>query len=375
MKRTLAMTCVLAFACAWTLAAPSACSDKTADQPLVVVQDGKYGYIDHIGRIVIRPQFIWANDFWRGLATVYVCGHYVSMDPSGAIVPLRVTVPGRLEPRNEGQKVGFVDEHGRFKIDPSFDEALEFSDGLAAVKVGERWGFVDANGKMAIRPQFDAAYYFYEGVASAALDGSDVLIDRSGQVLASGFAVALEGLPAAGRVPASKGDKSGYLDLRGHVAIPLIYDSGNGFSGGLAAVEKAGKWGYIDPTGRVVIPFEFDEAGQFGSGLAPARVGTRTGFINKSGRFAFELAFDYAPGFFSGNWENNRFSADSDVSRFWTTDDKFGIVNTSGRVIWGPTDGSPGHGPLLGWSEEQNAASCQGISESMKATIARLFPK
>jgi hypothetical protein len=56
--------------------------------------------------------------------------------------------------------------------------------------------------------------------------------------------------------------------------------------------------------------FEFDQAGQFGSGLAPAR-SARTGFINKAGRFAFELAFDYAPGFLTGDWENNRFAADS----------------------------------------------------------------
>jgi WG containing repeat len=38
------------------------------------MQDGKYGYIDHAGKVVIRPQFIWAEDFWGGLGTVYVCG-------------------------------------------------------------------------------------------------------------------------------------------------------------------------------------------------------------------------------------------------------------------------------------------------------------
>ena len=53
------------------LAATSACTDKTGDQLLLVVQADKLpGYIDHTGRIVIRPQFIWANDFWRGSPTV-----------------------------------------------------------------------------------------------------------------------------------------------------------------------------------------------------------------------------------------------------------------------------------------------------------------
>ena len=116
-----------------------------------------------------------------------------------------------------------MDEHGRLEIEPLFDEALEFSEGLAAVRVGDRWGFVDADGKMAIRPQFESAYYFHDGVAPAKLDGTEVLMDKSGHVLASGFALMLEGLPAAGRVPALKGDKSGYLDLQGHVAIPQLW--------------------------------------------------------------------------------------------------------------------------------------------------------
>jgi WG containing repeat len=65
------------------------------DEPLVVLQNGKYGFLDHRGNFVIQPQFIW--------------------------------------------------------IDPIFDNALPFSEGLAAVKLGGQWGFVDAAGKRMIR--------------------------------------------------------------------------------------------------------------------------------------------------------------------------------------------------------------------------------
>jgi hypothetical protein len=281
--------------------------------------------------------------------------------------------PGQLEPQREGQKVGFVDENGRFMINPSFDDALPFSEGLAAVQIGDKWGFIDTRGEQVIPPQFTAAFYFIEGVAMAELNSLDVLIDRSGRVLASDFSF-VEGIVSNGRVPA-RDDKSGFLDLEGRIAIPLVYDSVRSYSGGLAAVEKAGKWGYIDSDGRVVIPFEFDEAGEFGSGLAPVRIGTRTAFINKSGRVAFDLPFEYAPGFLTRDEESGMFVADSDVSRFFTADQKFGYVNTSGRVIWGPTDEAPDHRPLFGWSDAEKAESCKGISESMKAAIARLFPE
>jgi hypothetical protein len=349
------------------------CFGGTEVEPLVIVQDGKYGYIDHTGKIIIRLQFIYAEDFWQGLGAVYVCGHYVSIDSSGALLPLRVTIQGHLEPRHEGNKVGFVEANGRFKINPTFDDALPFSEGLAAVQIGGKWGFVDTAGRLVIKPKFEAAYYFREGVGIAHLKSGYVLIDRSGKVLASGLQWV--DLIFDGRVPATRDEKKGYLDLRGKVAIPFIYEAGNRFSNGLAAVKREGKWGYVDTNGKPIIPFEFDEAGEFASGLAPARVGSKTGFINTSGKFSFELPFHYAPGFFTGDEDSGLFIAETDVSRFWTDDNKFGYVNTSGRVIWGPTDGSPDHPPLFGWSDEDNARSCDGIPESMKTRIAQFFPR
>jgi hypothetical protein len=343
----------------------------SGDQLLVVVQAGKYGYIDHTGRIVIQPQFTWAEGFWRGLGSVYVCGRYASIDASGNISALRIAAPRQLVVQRDGQKVGFVDEQGQFKIGPSFDDALPFQEGLAAVQIGGRWGFIDTTGKQVIPPRFSAGYYFREGVAVATLDDAWVLIDRSGRVLASDYSFGA-GIVSRGRVPVTRGDKGGYLDLQGHVIIPLIYESVSSFSGGVAAIKKAGKWGYIDSEGRMVIPFRFDEAGEFGSGLAPARIGDRTGFINKSGSFAFELAFQYAPGFLKGDEEYDLLVADSDVSSFFTTDGKFGYVDTSGKVIWGPTDENPDHATCFGWSEEERVESCEGVSESVRAAVARL---
>ena len=43
-----------------------------AKEPLIVVQNGRYGYIDHNGAVVIQPQFLWGDDFDHGYAEVYV---------------------------------------------------------------------------------------------------------------------------------------------------------------------------------------------------------------------------------------------------------------------------------------------------------------
>jgi hypothetical protein len=368
------VTGLLTWTVSISLVAPLALASRGREQPLAVVQDRKYGYIDHTGRIIIKPQFIWADDFWHGLGTVFACGHLVSIDASGTVLRLRAAVPGLPELESEGRKVGFVDESGRFKIPPSFDDALPFSGGRAAVQTGGKWGFIDTSGKWVIPARFTAAFYFREGVATVAQGSEFSLINLKGEVIASGYGFT-SGIVMAGRVPVSKDKKDGYLDLEGRIAIPLVYDEVTTFSGGLAAVRKEDKWGYIDPTGRVAIPFELDEAGPFASGLAPVKMGSRTAFINKAGKVAFELPFESAPGFLVREENSRLVVADSDVSRFFTADGKFGYVNTSGKVIWGPTDGNPFHAPLLGWSEKDKIESCQGISETIKNAIARLFPR
>ena len=58
-----------------------------------------------------------------------------------------------------------------------------------------------------------------------------------------------------------------------------------------------------------------------------------------------------------------------DVARFWTEDEKFGYVNTSGKMIWGPTPEMPDHWPLLGMSEADKKASCEGLPDNFKERV------
>jgi WG containing repeat len=353
--------------------APGQQQPITRNQPLVVVQDRKYGYIDHQGNFVIKPQFYWASDFSTGFATVYVCGHLVSIDPSGKLGPYRIGLDEGLTPRPKGVRVGFADSSGQFRIPPTFDEALPFSENLAAVRVGDKWGFIDKNGRMAITPQFEQAYYFVEGVAVAELDKRSVLINRKGEVVATGFDQFLD--IAEGRVLALDGHYFGFTDFNGKVMVPLIHDNANsGFEGGITALSKNGKWGYVDRWGKVKIPFQFDEAGSFhGRSLAPAKMGAKAGFIDRMGKFKFLLPYSYTAGF-----------TDGDVAHFWTEDQRFGYVNESGKVIWGPTPENPfeerssvsveGHAPRPEWSAEEKIRSCEGIPASIRKRIESFPP-
>ena len=57
-------------------------------------------------------------------------------------------------------KWGFANEKGKILIEPAYEEAKSFSNGLAAVKKGGLWGFINEVGEMVIEPQFAHADYF-----------------------------------------------------------------------------------------------------------------------------------------------------------------------------------------------------------------------
>ena len=67
-----------------------------------------------------------------------------------------------------------------------------------------------------------------------------------------------------------KNDKWGYVNTKGELIIPCIYEYANDFSEGLASVRKNGKEGFINKKGEIAIPFKFEECGNFSEGLAYA---------------------------------------------------------------------------------------------------------
>ncbi|MBO4698344.1 WG repeat-containing protein [bacterium] len=55
---------------------------------------------------------------------------------------------------------GFIDGCGRVVIEPVYDSALEFSEGLARVGKEGKFGFIDKSGKVVIDFYLDFAWYY-----------------------------------------------------------------------------------------------------------------------------------------------------------------------------------------------------------------------
>jgi len=62
-------------------------------------------------------------------------------------------------------RTGYIDNTGKIVIKPQFDEAWNFSEGLAPVRVDDKWGYIDETGKIVIAPQFFQVSSFNDGLA------------------------------------------------------------------------------------------------------------------------------------------------------------------------------------------------------------------
>ena len=108
-----------------------------------------------------------------------------------------------------------------------------------------------------------------------------------------------------------EGDRIGFIDGSGKIAIPAQFDSDPNETGdfveGVAKVKKGGRWGYVDTSGRMVVETQFEDfwdLNDFSDGLA--RVFSSKGreyyygYIDKSGALAIPFQFHSAEDFSEG---------------------------------------------------------------------------
>lgn len=217
--------------------AASMSNESPSDVRLPVTVGKKSGFIDGTGKLVINPQYEYVEAFSEGLAMVCIG----ECDADHRIMGYRIRPnSGEREWLERSFKFGFIDVAGKLVINPMFEWAQAFREGLAAVCVGQgcygidlqhpseireqKWGYIDKTGAMVIPPQFDHAQSFHDGLASVSVGG-----------------------------------KVGYIDKAGRFVINPQFAYGEDFVRGIAHVAigkleqpDAMQYGYIDKTGKYI---------------------------------------------------------------------------------------------------------------------------
>ena len=265
------------------------------------------GYIDRNGKWVIKPKFLWVGRFSQGIATVregtWRQSETYCIDRTGQRLPADLIARHRvgLKVFKRGRLYGYKDAAtGAVALEPKWDEAAPFSEGLACVSLFKAGGtrYIDMTGHVVIPPNRFSGRSFHNGLAVAARRGTGKwgFIDRRGKfVIEPKYDDAADFSEGLAHVTMNR--KHGFIDARGNPVVPLVYEEVGRFSEGLAAVrvappanvqrlrDRQGDWGYVDKQGKMIIPTNFRAAGRFSEGLAcVARAGGPLSFIDVTGK-------------------------------------------------------------------------------------------
>ena len=204
-----------------------------------------------------------------------------------------------------GQSYAAMTRPPAFVIEPQYQAAKDFHEGLAAVKLEDRWGYIDYLGRVAIpivHRAFEAGD-FSDGFAFVGdhyidTEGNPafVRIDPDTDERTEKFFT--DGLPfSQGLAAVQVGGQWGYIDLMGNYVIAPSFEMAGSFFEDLAPARKGGHWGYIDMRGRFVIEPKFLRAGNFHDGIATVNYNSKWGFINKEGKFIIKPVYYEAGNF------------------------------------------------------------------------------
>ena len=134
---------------------------------------------------------------------------------------------------------------------------------------------MDRTDKLVIEPQFEDAEDFSEGLAPVKIHGDETTwCPREESGSRKGFTM-----------------KWGYVDKTGKLVIPAQYESVSPFSEGLAAINNCDEAFFIDKTGKKVVVGNFKYASSFVGGLSRVDVMTKDGllwgYIDKTGKMVW----------------------------------------------------------------------------------------
>jgi hypothetical protein len=316
------------------------------DQP-----NGKCGFIDRHGNVVLEPKFDGAGDFEKGLAYVELQGTKGFIDARGRLVVelpadvlwIQRPTEGLIWYRAKEQDRplwGLLNERGTVVVKPTYRNVKPFSEGLAAVQLpwdikGDsrgKWGFVNRRGEVVIPFRYEdngplgRDSIFTDGVALVKDKTGTKFIDRTGKVILDAghkrTEAFQEGLGAIHDIiPLEQGfSRTRYFDPNGKLAF-TVDGFGQEFHEGFAVVsvikledKKPPFWyGYIDRTGKLLIPTKFRNAAPFSDGLGAVRTDRedtnrdwesmklqKWGYIDKAGKMAVESRFNEARPFHGG---------------------------------------------------------------------------
>lgn len=258
----------------------------------------------------------------------------------------------------ENGKWGYIDKAGKVIITLQYYSAQDFSEGLAAVRKEGLYGYIDQSGKFVIGEKYDYAEPFHRGIARVYIDGKPFIIDHSGNKLFEHDYESIGDFGTGKYAPAvTRSGKTCLINIKGKQLTGTDLSGIGKFHEGLSVVMKytgSKAWrdrdpGVIDTNGNVVVDFGiYEEIYDFSEGLAIAKVKpksrddkTRYVCINNEGQVVYEVPRTvWRPsytktGYHDGMMVVQVYKQNPDSVRNWNTEmDYPGVVDRNGKILF-----------------------------------------
>ncbi len=236
----------------------------------VTYSRGMYGYINTKGEVALEPVYELAGDFNEGIAWVTL-----------------------------GDKRGTIDKQGNFEARTTLTRTYTYYPEFWKYQMNGRWGFASKSNPQLIEPRFDQAFDSTEGMTIVMLDGKYGFVSNEGVIIEPQFEEVVDF--SEGLAPVKLSGLWGYVNRSGDIVIKPQFSSVAEFHEERALVESNGRWGFIDRGGKMIVNPVYEDALWFSEGYAPVKIKNKWGFIDKSGKSAIDPQFDKSiDGFIDG---------------------------------------------------------------------------
>ena len=222
--------------------------------------NGKEGIVNKSGEILLPATFKEVfYDENNGFLVEDTLGNYGYVNYQGDIIlpcqnkVVRTFNEGLMVVGNKNNKYGYVDTKGAWAIDTIYDDARDFGNGLARVKVDEKWHFIEHNGNVVSRFNYDDILTGFSCNRAFVKNGNAIeMIDSDGKKIAIVEADSVFGF-SEGFATFKKNGKYGKIDIDGNVVIQPLFENLLSTNNGLSVFIKNNKQGVVDTVGNVIV--------------------------------------------------------------------------------------------------------------------------
>lgn len=313
-----------------------------------VIQNGRYGFMNGQGKLMIPSMYNEVGPFQEGLAVV-----------------------------SKDDKFGIIDKKNQVVVDFQYDEILEFVQNRAVVRKGDKYGVIDRLGKLIFPLIYEDISVRTDGLYEVILEGKGQFFDGEyqTQIVTEGPVIStfsqrmsqehpefefigelddqsnraivkmngqLNYIDSTGKVMLSsnlewfsdalnvakfhngfavyrKKEKYGLIDLNGKLVQKAVYEASGPFTG-FWPVKDKGNWALLDVKGKVLLPFEYDFIRYFPEmGYLVGRE-EFFGLVNEGGKMVLPVSFSNIKPF-----EQQYF--------YLTIEDKHGLFTRDGKEV------------------------------------------